>query len=72
MLVGDGYHLLPKLKIFQNKEQEKNNFCRTHFERNEIKNYYAAGDIFVYASKSGNPGHDSYGSDICGASNCGC
>ncbi len=53
MLVGDGY-LLPKLKIFSKQRglEKKIIFAGLISERNEIKNYYAAGDIFVYASKS--------------------
>jgi 1,2-diacylglycerol 3-alpha-glucosyltransferase len=52
LVAGDGY-LLPKLKLMA----EENNLAdRIIFEgvvdKSEIKNHYAAGDIFVYASKS--------------------
>ena len=52
MLAGEGY-LLPNLK---EKTKEENLEEKIIFvgivEREELKNYYAAGDIFVYASKS--------------------
>ncbi len=52
LIVGDGY-LLPKLKKIV---QEENFEERITFEgivgKEELKNYYAAGDIFVYSSKS--------------------
>ena len=52
MLAGDGY-LLPELK---EKTKVENLEDRIIFAgiapREELKNYYAAGDIFVYASKS--------------------
>ena len=52
MLVGDGY-----LKGELEKETRKRNLDQQIIfaglvEAEEIKNYYAAGDIFVYASKS--------------------
>lgn len=52
MLVGDGY-----LKGELKKETQKRNLDQQIIfaglvEAAEIKNYYAAGDIFVYASKS--------------------
>jgi 1,2-diacylglycerol 3-alpha-glucosyltransferase len=52
LVSGDGY-LLPKLK---NMASANNLQDRIIFEsivpKEELKNYYAAGDIFVYASKS--------------------
>lgn len=53
MLVGDGY-LLPKLKNIAKEKKLENKIIFTGLVsgRNDIKNYYAAGDIFVYASKS--------------------
>jgi 1,2-diacylglycerol 3-alpha-glucosyltransferase len=52
LLAGEG-NLLPKLK---NKSLTNNLSDRIFFEGNipkeKLKNYYAAGDIFVYASKS--------------------
>lgn len=52
MLVGDGY-LTPELKEKTKKENlEGGIIFAGEVERKEIKNYYAAGDIFVYASKS--------------------
>lgn len=52
VLVGDGY-----LKAELEKEAQKRNLDQQIIfvglvEAEEIKNYYAAGDIFVYASKS--------------------
>jgi glycosyltransferase involved in cell wall biosynthesis len=52
MLVGDGY-LVPELKEKAKKENLENKIIFTGIiERANLKNYYAAGDIFVYASKS--------------------
>jgi glycosyltransferase involved in cell wall biosynthesis len=52
MLVGDGY-LLPELKIKAKSENlEERIIFAGIIERENIKNHYAAGDIFVYASKS--------------------
>ena len=52
LICGDGY-LLPKLK---NIARENNLENKIIFEgivpKEELKNYYSAGDIFVYASKS--------------------
>ncbi|MFA5776912.1 MAG: glycosyltransferase [Parcubacteria group bacterium] len=52
LICGDGY-LLPKLKKMTRENDLKN---KINFEsivpKEELKNYYAAGDIFVYASKS--------------------
>jgi 1,2-diacylglycerol 3-alpha-glucosyltransferase len=52
MVVGDGY-LRKSLEKFceQEKISEKVIFCGL-VKREEIKNYYAAADVFVYASKS--------------------
>lgn len=52
MAVGDGY-LMPKLKeIFaQAGVSEQAIFCGL-VDKKEIKNYFSAGDIFVYSSKS--------------------
>lgn len=52
MVVGDGY-LLPKLQKFceNNGISDKVIFAGI-IGRDEIKNYFAAGDIFVYGSKS--------------------
>ena len=52
LVVGGGY-LLEKFKKFVIKENigDKVIFAGV-IEKNKIKNYYAAGDIFVYASKS--------------------
>ena len=52
ILAGDGNEL-PKLKeIIQNSGVEKQVVYQGITKRNEVKNIYAAGDIFVYASKS--------------------
>ena len=52
MLVGDGY-LVPELKEKAKKENLENRIIFAGVvDRENIKNYYAAGDIFVYASKS--------------------
>ncbi|HPN55061.1 MAG TPA: glycosyltransferase [Candidatus Moranbacteria bacterium] len=52
MLVGDGY-LKPELeKEAKKMNLEKQIIFAGAVEAAEIKNYYAAGDIFVYASKS--------------------
>lgn len=52
MLVGDGY-LVPELKEKTKKEKLEDKIIFTGpVPGEEIKNYYAAGDIFVYASKS--------------------
>ncbi|MFA6160077.1 MAG: glycosyltransferase [Parcubacteria group bacterium] len=52
LVVSDGY-LLPKLKEFcaGEKISDKVIFCG-EVKREEIKNYYAGADIFVYGSKS--------------------
>ena len=52
LVCGDGY-LLPKLKKLakENDLQEKIIF-EGIVSKEELKNYYAAGDIFVYSSKS--------------------
>ena len=52
LVVSNGY-LMPKLKAFCSKENisEKVIFCG-EVKREEIKNYFAAADIFVYGSKS--------------------
>jgi 1,2-diacylglycerol 3-alpha-glucosyltransferase len=52
IVVGDGY-LLPKLQKFceDNEISDKIIFAGI-IGRNEIKNYFAAGDIFIYGSKS--------------------
>ncbi|HRY82387.1 MAG TPA: glycosyltransferase [Candidatus Moranbacteria bacterium] len=52
LVAGDGY-LKPKLQDFCKKEgiEKKVIFCG-EVERKEIKNYYCASDIFLYASKS--------------------
>lgn len=52
LVVSNGY-LMPKLKEFCSKENisEKVIFCG-EVKREEIKNYFAAADIFVYGSKS--------------------
>jgi glycosyltransferase involved in cell wall biosynthesis len=52
MLVGDGY-LITELKEKAKKENLEDRIIFTGIaERENLKNYYAAGDIFVYASKS--------------------
>ena len=52
MLVGDGY-LVPELKAKAKAEKLEDRIIFTGImEREDIKNCYAAGDIFVYASKS--------------------
>ena len=52
MLVGDGY-LVSELKDKVKKENLEDRIIFAGIvERENIKNYYAAGDIFVYASKS--------------------
>jgi len=52
MVVGEGY-LVPKLKKFS---EEKGIASRVIFSgragKDDLKNYYAAGDIFIHASKS--------------------
>lgn len=52
LICGDGY-LLPKLKELakENNLEEKIIF-EGIVSKEELKNYYAAGDIFVYSSKS--------------------
>lgn len=52
LISGDGY-LLPRLKniAIQNNLNDRI-FFEGIVEKEELKNYYAAGDIFVYASKS--------------------
>jgi glycosyltransferase involved in cell wall biosynthesis len=52
LIAGDGY-LLPKLKNITLKNNLQNRiFFQGIVEKNELKNYYSAGDIFVYSSKS--------------------
>lgn len=52
LVSGDGY-LLPKFKKIAQKENlEKKIIFEGIVEKEDLKNYYAAGDIFVYASKS--------------------
>ena len=52
ILVGDGY-LVSELKKKAKKENLENRIIFAGIiTHQEIKNYYAAGDIFVYASKS--------------------
>lgn len=52
LIAGDGY-LLPKLKkIAKEKKLENRIIFEGVISKEELKNYYAAGDIFVYASKS--------------------
>jgi len=52
LIAGDGY-LLPKLeKIARENKLEDKIFFAGIVEKEEIKNYYSAGDIFIYASKS--------------------
>lgn len=52
LIIGDGY-LLPKLKkIVQEENLEKRINFEGIVEKKELKNYYAAGDIFIYSSKS--------------------
>jgi glycosyltransferase involved in cell wall biosynthesis len=52
MLAGDGY-LLPGLKIKARKENLENRIIfQGLVPRQMLKNYYAAGDIFICASKS--------------------
>lgn len=49
---GDGY-LMPELKDYVSKEKiEKQVIFSGVVSRKDIKNYYAAADVFVYASKS--------------------
>jgi len=52
LVAGDGY-LVPQLKLMvkENNLEERIIF-KGIADKKEIKNYYAAGDIFVYASKS--------------------
>jgi len=53
LLVVGGGNLLPKLKKFAIlKKMENKIIFAGEVPRPEIKNYYAAGDIFVYGSKS--------------------
>jgi len=52
LVAGDGY-LKPKLeKILQDNNLSSQVIFAGIVSKEEIKNYYAAGDIFVYASKS--------------------
>jgi 1,2-diacylglycerol 3-alpha-glucosyltransferase len=52
ILVGDGY-LVPELKAKAKAEKLEDRIIFTGImEREDIKNCYAAGDVFVYASKS--------------------
>lgn len=52
LVAGDG-HLVPALKetVAKNNVQDKVIFAGI-MDREELKNYYAAADIFIYASKS--------------------
>lgn len=52
LVAGDG-HLVPALKeaVAKNNVQDKVIFAGI-MDREGLKNYYAAGDIFIYASKS--------------------
>jgi glycosyltransferase involved in cell wall biosynthesis len=53
LLVVGGGNLQPELKNFSEKEKISDRVIFTgEIERRGIKNYYAAADIFVYASKS--------------------
>jgi glycosyltransferase involved in cell wall biosynthesis len=52
MLVGDGYLKTELEKETQKRNLEKQIIFTGAIEANEIKNYYAAGNVFVYASKS--------------------
>jgi glycosyltransferase involved in cell wall biosynthesis len=59
LLGGDGY-LLPSLKESAKKENIAGQFiCPGVIGRNDIKDYWAAGDIFVHASKSETQGMSS-------------
>jgi len=52
LVVGDGY-LSPRLKLMAEENNLKDRiFFAGIVDKKEIKHYYAAGDIFVYASKS--------------------
>lgn len=52
MFAGEGY-LIPDLKNFAEKRGIEDKIIFTGMiDRKEIKNYYAAGDVFVHASKS--------------------
>lgn len=52
LVAGDGY-LVPQLKLMVKKNNlEDRIFFAGIVDKSKIKNYYAAGDIFVYASKS--------------------
>ncbi len=52
LIAGDGY-LVPQLKsMAKDSNLEERIIFEGIVEKTEIKNYYAAGDIFVYASKS--------------------
>jgi glycosyltransferase involved in cell wall biosynthesis len=52
LVSGDGY-LVPKLKkMIADNNLEDKVFFEGIVKKEELKNYYAAGDIFVYASKS--------------------
>lgn len=52
LVVGDGY-LVSQLKLMTKENNlEDKIFFEGIVDKREIKNYYAAGDIFVYASKS--------------------
>ncbi len=52
LVAGDGY-LIPQLKTMAKENNlEDRIFFAGVVDKKEIKNYYAAGDIFVYASKS--------------------
>ncbi len=52
LVSGDGY-LLPKLRILaQKNELQERIIFEGIIKKENLKNYYSAGDIFVYASKS--------------------
>jgi glycosyltransferase involved in cell wall biosynthesis len=52
MAVGDGY-LLPELKAYAKKNKLESKVIFSGFiSWEELRNYFAAGDIFVYGSKS--------------------
>lgn len=52
LVAGDGY-LVPQLKLTaKENDLEERIIFEGIVDKKEIKNYYAAGDIFVYASKS--------------------
>jgi len=52
LIAGDGYLLLKLKKIARENNLEDKIFFAGIVKKEKIKNYYSAGDIFVYASKS--------------------